>query len=92
LADKLTTKGVKLYFMPCADKYDIYSKFIINNKYPQNQFFEKLRPLQKRYTLIDTKALLSKELDKGIKDIYYFDDAHWSWKASETIFKQVKFN
>lgn len=92
LADKLAAKGIKLYFMPCVDKYDLYSKFITNNKYPQSQFFENLRSLPKKYTFIDTKAILSKEVDKGVKDIYYFDDTHWSWKASEAIFKQVKFN
>jgi hypothetical protein len=50
-----------------------------------------LRPLPRRYTLIDTKAILAEELRKGVKDVYYADDTHWSWKASEAIFKVVTF-
>ena len=92
LADKLAKKGIKLYFMPCADKYDVYSQFIINNKYPKSTFFELLRPLPKRYTFIDTKAILLPEIQRGVKDIYHADDTHWSWKASEKIFQTVKFD
>ena len=91
LAKKLSKKGIKLYFMPCPDKYTLYSKYIINNPYPESKFFEKLRPLPKKYILIDTKAILSNELEKGEKDIYYADDTHWSYKASEAIFNNVKF-
>ena len=92
LADKLADKGIKLYFMPCVDKYNLYSEFIIDNSYPNSRFFELLRPLPKRYTLIDTKAILLPEVRKGVKDVYYADDTHWSCKASEKIFKSVKFD
>jgi hypothetical protein len=91
VADMLREKGIKFYFMPCVDKYNLYSSFIVNNPYPPSTFFEELRKLPKRYTLIDTKALLLKELKKGEKDIFYPDDTHWSWKASEKIFNMVRF-
>lgn len=91
IADKLARKGIKFYFMPSVDKYNLYEPYIINNKHPKSVFFEKLRPLKKRYNLIDTKEILSKELGKGEKDIYYSDDTHWSYKASESIFKNCKF-
>jgi hypothetical protein len=92
LADKLASKGIKLYFMPCVDKYDLYSDFIVNNNYPKNPFFDLLRPLPKRYTMIDTKAILLPELKKGVRDIFFADDTHWSWKASEKIFRTVRFD
>lgn len=92
LADKLASKGIKLYFMPCVDKYNLYSEFIVNNQYPQSSYFELLRPLPKRYTLIDTKAILQSEVKNGVKDIFYADDTHWSWKASAKIFETVRFN
>ena len=92
LAEILKKKGIELYFMPAVDKYDLYSKYIYNNKMPQSIFFEKLRKLPKEYTFIDTKKILHKELDKGIQDIFYADDTHWSYKASNAIFKQIKFN
>lgn len=91
LADKLAGKGIKLYFMPCVDKYNLYSEFIINNSYPQSTFFETLSSLPKRYTLIDTKAILLPEVRSGVKDIFHADDTHWSSKASKVIFEKVRF-
>jgi hypothetical protein len=92
LADKLAKKGIRLYFMPCVDKYNLYGEFIVNNRYPRSTFFELLRSLPKRYTFIDTKSILIKELRKGEKDIFYADDTHWSWKASQKIFETVRFD
>lgn len=91
LSDRLKAKGIKLYFMPCVDKYNLYSKYIIDNKYPESTFFEELRKLPKRYGFIDTKEILRNELEKGVKDLYHADDTHWSWKASKTIFETVTF-
>lgn len=91
LSDELAKKGIKLYFMPAVDKYDAYSNYIVNNKYQKSTFFEKLRAKNKRYSLIDTKEILSKELAKGEKDVFYPDDTHWSCKASNAIFSQIKF-
>jgi hypothetical protein len=91
LADLLAGKGVRLYFMPAADKYDIYSSLIVDNPYPPSRFFELLRPLQKRYTLIDTKAILQAMVARGEKDVYYADDTHWSWKAAKEIAEDISF-
>lgn len=90
LALKLKAKGIQLYFMPAVDKYDLYSKYIIDNKYDENKLFSSLKGLQKEYKLIDTKSILEPLLDKGIEDIYYADDTHWSYKASEEIVKSMK--
>lgn len=91
MADLLAKKGIKFYFMPCVDKYDLYSDYIVDNTFPKNLFFEKLRQLPKRYVLIDTKAVLEQELKKGEKDVFYPDDSHWSWKASAAIFSRYRF-
>lgn len=91
MAELLAHKGIRLYFMPVVDKYDLYSEYIVNNPYPPNRFFERMRSLPKRYRFIDTKAILAEGLRQGEKDLYYPDDTHWSWKASERIFKQVRF-
>lgn len=92
LAEELERKNIILYFMPAADKYDIYSDYIIDNHFPKNTFFEKLRKLPKKYRLIDTKKILSEEVRKGEKNVYHPDDTHWSWKASRKIFEEIKFN
>jgi hypothetical protein len=91
LAQKLATRGIKLYFMPCVDKFTLYSSYIMGNPYPKSIFFEELRKLRRSYSLIDTKAFLAEALKRGEKDVYYADDTHWSWKASEEIFNRVKF-
>jgi hypothetical protein len=90
LASILKRKNIKLYFMPAVDKFNLYSKYIINNKYGESDFFEQLRELPKEYTLIDTKAILQKEVDNGVKDIFYADDTHWNYKASEAIAKSLQ--
>lgn len=92
LAELLDHKGIKLVFMPCVDKFNLYSDYIVNNPYPRSTFFEELRKLPKRYRFIDTKAILAEELSKGEKDVFYADDTHWSWKASKRIFENVRFN
>lgn len=92
LADLLEKKNIKLYFMPSVDKYNLYSEFIINNPYPHSVFFEELQKLPKRYTFINTKKILIDAVRRGEKDVYYADDTHWSWRASELIFKTVRFN
>ncbi len=92
MADLLARKGIRFYFMPCADKYNVYSDYIVNNKFPKSVFFEKLRKLPKRYVLIDTKEILQQELRKGEKDVFYPDDSHWSWKASAAIFSHYRFD
>lgn len=91
LSNLLLERGIKFYFMPVVDKYNLYSKYIVNNSYPKSQFFELLRELPKEYEFIDTKKILREELEKGVKDLYYSDDTHWSYKASEAIFKEVEF-
>ena len=91
MATLLVRKGIRLYFMPSVDKYNLYRGYIVANPYPENTFFEELRPLPKNYTFIDTKAILSEALQRGEKDVYYADDTHWSWKAPELIFSKVRF-
>ena len=91
LAEILAKKGISLYFMPCVDKYDLYSPYILQNHHPRNDFFESFLVLSKKYTFIDTKEILSKMLLEGIIDVFYPDDSHWSWKASQRIFETVRF-
>ena len=91
LATLLEKEKIKLYFMPVVDKYNLYSKYIVSNIYPQSIFFEELRKLPKEYNLIDTKAILGKEVKNGKKDMFYSDDTHWNYKASEVIFNIVNF-
>ena len=92
VADLLAQKGIKLYFMPVVDKFNLYRPYMVRTDLPQSSFFEKIRPLPKRYQLIDTKALLADELKRGELDIFHYDDTHWTWKASQAIARQTDFS
>ncbi|HEY6872631.1 MAG TPA: hypothetical protein VI298_07905 [Geobacteraceae bacterium] len=92
LAERLALKGIKLVFMPCVEKYNLYSKYLIKQPYPSSTLFEELRKLPRRYIWVDTKAILQEELRSGEKDIFYADDTHWSWKASERIVSEMKLD
>ncbi len=91
LADIVAKKNIDLYFMPVVDKYNLYCDYIIDNPYPKSTFFELLRELPKKYKFIDTKKILKEEIENGVQDLYYSDDTHWSYKASEAVVKKVKF-
>lgn len=91
LADILDLKGIKLIFMPAVDKYNLYRPYIISNNYKESIFFEYLSTLNKKYIFINTKDILYKSLKNRKKDIFYADDTHWSYKASEIISKDKIF-
>lgn len=90
LSDILIKKDIKLYFMLVVDKYNLYSKFIVNNPFKKSSIFELMELENKKYYFINTKTILSNELYKNnTQDLFYIDDTHWSWKASELIFSNV---
>lgn len=91
LSKKLKEKNITLYFMPVVDKYNLYEPYIINNKYPRSTFFEKFRPLKKDYVFVDTKQILSNELKKGTKDIFFADDSHWTNNGSKAVVENMRF-
>ncbi|MGJ0310577.1 hypothetical protein [Aliarcobacter cryaerophilus] len=92
LADILESKGIELIFMPAVDKYNLYRPYIISNNYSESIFFEYLSTLDKKYIFINTKEILSKNLENSEKDIFYADDTHWSYKASNNIIESDVFN
>lgn len=83
----LREKNIKLIFMPCSDKYDLYYPYIKDKRgRPENELFSQLRKVpDKEYIFIDTKAILQKALERGEKDIYWYGDTHWSFKGGEIV-------
>jgi hypothetical protein len=86
---KLKKQNIELIFMPVVNKFDLYHDYIISNKYPNDPFFKIFKNLKKNYIYVDTKTILSKELNKGVKDLFFCDDLHWSYKASDVIAKHL---
>ena len=87
----LDRSGIKLYFMPMVDKYDLYYDHILDKKYGKSRFFELLRGENKLYVFIDTKKILSKLIKNGVKDVYFSDDTHMSTMALKEIIDNMEF-
>lgn len=85
LATFLQPLGITLIVMPAVDKYTLYAHYIPNNPFPQSTLFEALDSLEKNYVFINTKSILSDLLAKGTMDVFYADDTHWSYIASDAI-------
>lgn len=90
ISRNLIEKNVKLIVLPSPDKYDLYYDFIVDKKnLTKPLFFDNFKTLRKEYIYIDSKKTLSDEL-KFKKDIYFFDDTHWTPIASEIIANKIK--
>ena len=89
LSEKLNHKGIKLILLVSPDKYDIYFDYIVNKeKYQKPLFFSYINKLQKQYIYINSKEVLSDAI-KSKKDIYFYDDTHWSPFASDIIAHEI---
>jgi hypothetical protein len=72
------------------DKYDLYYDFVVDKKeLPKPVFFDNFKPLKKEYIFIESKAILYNYVKKQ-KDLYYYDDTHWSPVASKIIANNIK--
>lgn len=76
--------------MPSPDKYDLYYDYITDkHNFTKPVFFDNFEKLNKEYIYINSKEILTKELDRK-KDIYYFDDTHWSPIAAQLMAQEIK--
>lgn len=89
LAEELGRRNVEVHLMIAVDKYNLYSPYIKNNQFPESVFFEKMRLENKNYEFIDTKQILSEQLNNGTKDIYSLGDTHWSWKGASIVAQSI---
>lgn len=90
LAIKLQEKNIKLILLPCPDKFNAYYDFIRDkNKYLRPVFFENMEKLDKRYIYVDTKKIIDLAM-KTDKDVYFYDDTHWTPNTSKLIAKGIE--
>jgi hypothetical protein len=86
LFDEAVSKGIRLIVLVCPDKYDIYQEYIIDNPYPiktMNEDFRKI--VGNRVDIVIGKEILLPHVHAGVKDMYYLDDTHWSYKSAKII-------
>lgn len=90
LAYLLNKKNIKLIVLVSPDKYDVYYNCILNKEnYPKPVFFDNFDRLSKNYEFINSRDLLRKEINKQ-KDIYFYDNTHWSPIGSKLIAKELR--
>lgn len=91
LANLLAQKNIKLIFLPVPNKFTLYYDYIEDKEGLQKTiFFETLESMDnKNYIYINSYKILKQAIDKGIKDIYYADDTHWTYKASDIITDEI---
>ncbi|MFZ2282378.1 MAG: hypothetical protein WAV86_00730 [Lutibacter sp.] len=89
LSNKLKEKDIKLIVLPSPDKFDFYYDYIVDNKkYTKPLFFDHLEKMPKDYLYVNSKQILREEM-KNKKDIYFYDDTHWSPWAAKVIANEL---
>ncbi|MGN7864651.1 alginate O-acetyltransferase AlgX-related protein [Chryseobacterium sp. 22458] len=90
LAEKLKEKNITLLFLPSPDKYDLYYDYIADkHNFTKPVFFDNFGKLDKKFIYVNSKEILTKELHRK-KDVYYFDDTHWSPIAARLMAQKIK--
>lgn len=89
VSELLASKNIELIVLVSPDKYDLYYPYIQNQEaYQRPTFFTTYESAEKLYQNIDTYRILSEQLALE-KDIYYYDDSHWSPKAAQFIAQNI---
>lgn len=89
LSDKLSNKGVQLIVLPVADKLDYYFESVADSRgFQKTRFFDLLRNKNKKYIYIDSFEVL-KSKGEGKKDVFFYDDTHWSPVGTKIIAAEV---
>ena len=90
LCNKAKEKGIYLLLMIAVDKYDLYQNQIVNNKFPRKTINEDLeRIIGDNPQLLLTKRCLLPFIENGEKDVFMFNNTHWSYKASEVVAEDI---
>lgn len=88
---KAREKGVNLVIVVACDKYDLYQNFIVDNPYPAktlNEDLEKWMQADLDHFVL-AKRVLYPHVANGVKDVFLFNDTHWSPWASQVIASEV---
>ena len=84
-------KGIGFLLMIPVDKYDLYQDYIVDNPYPHPKTInEDVREiLGDTANLMLCKYYLKPMLEKGEKDVFLFDDSHWSYKSAKVVGEEL---
>ena len=77
--------GIQLLYLIAADKYDVYSPFIISD-HPYNPTLDMLPD---ETWIINPKPFLQKKVFEEVKDVYYINDTHWSPIGAKIVADEI---
>mgnify|MGYP002623926748 CR=1 FL=1 len=86
LHDFAEAHNIFMIFVIAADKYDVYEPFIVSGYRPHNPTLDSL---PEEPWIINTKPLLQNEVAKGVKDVYYINDTHWSPVGAKIVGEEI---
>lgn len=90
LLQKATERGIHLVLLIAVDKYDAYQSQIVGNPFPRKTFCEDIeRIIGPHPQLLMSKRHLLLLIERGDKDVFMFNDSHWSYKASSLIAQEL---
>ena len=69
----------------------IFTKTFYKKKKNKNKIFDCIRKSKKNFYFINTDIILENTVKKGTKEVYSFDDTHWTEKAIKNIFDETLF-
>lgn len=85
----LSEKGIKLIVLISPDKYDLYYPYLSNKDNFEKPLFSKhYKALSKEYISVDSFEVLA-NLITCEKDVYYYDDTHWSPIGANVIALEI---
>lgn len=91
LREKAVERGLGLIWMIATDKYTVYQDFIVDNQFPRKTVIDDIDlALGRSPDLLLTKHLLLPMVVRGEKDIYLFNDSHWSYKATQALARELR--
>ena len=87
LTTKAHERGFALILMLPVDKYDLYQDYIVNNPYDHpKRINEEVRELLGDIPeVMLCNFTLLPLLERGEKDVFLFDNSHWSYKGSKAV-------
>jgi hypothetical protein len=86
LSRELSISKIRLISIIAPDKYDMYySQIEKRENFPEPTFFKEYKLIVKDHIELNCYNILSDSISSSIKDIYFYDNTHWSPIGHEII-------
>lgn len=89
-AENLKKFDTKLMLLIAPDKFHIYKQYLHKQK-NENKLFDCIRSSKIKFEFINSDILLKNAVKNGVKEVYQFDDTHWTSKAIKILFDKSLF-